>query len=47
MVFNVEGELDPSATGTLKDTATVTPPAGNLDPNLANNTATDTLTVGS
>ena len=37
--------VDPSAAGTLANTATVTPPAGVTDPNPANNTATDTDTL--
>ncbi|NCX99225.1 MAG: DUF11 domain-containing protein, partial [Planctomycetia bacterium] len=40
--FVVTATIDPLATGTLSNTATVLPPAGVTDPNLANNTATDT-----
>src|SRR5260370_69867 len=39
------GTISSSATGTLSDTATVTPPNGVIDPNLANNSATDTDTI--
>ncbi|MBP6471403.1 MAG: DUF11 domain-containing protein [Chloroflexi bacterium] len=35
-----------TATGLLINTAEVTPPAGTTDPNLANNTATDTNSLG-
>jgi uncharacterized repeat protein (TIGR01451 family) len=39
--YTVSGTLSASATGTLTNTVTVNPPAGVTDPNLANNTATD------
>ncbi len=39
-VFAVTGSVAADATGTLVNTATVTPPSGTTDPNLANNTAT-------
>ena len=42
ITYTVTGTVSPSATGTLTNTATVTTPAGVTDPNLANNTATDT-----
>jgi uncharacterized repeat protein (TIGR01451 family) len=45
VTFTVNVTIDPSATGTLANTATVTAPAGVTDPNLANNSATDTLTL--
>jgi hypothetical protein len=37
--------VSPSATGTLANTATVSVPGGVTDPNLANNSATDTDTI--
>ena len=45
ITYTVTGTVSPSATGTLINTATVTAPAGVTDPNLANNTATDTDTI--
>ena len=39
--FTVSGTIDPLATGTLVNTATVTPPEGFTDPNPGNNTSTD------
>ena len=42
VTFSFTAQIDPSATGTLTNTATVSPPADVTDPNLANNTATDT-----
>jgi len=39
-------DLDPGATGALVNTVTVSPPAGTTDPILADNSATDTDTVG-
>src|SRR6516165_2476638 len=42
-VFTVQ--VNPSATGTLVNTATVTPPAGTTDSNPGNNSATDTDTI--
>jgi uncharacterized repeat protein (TIGR01451 family) len=41
VVFAVTGDLDPAATGDLTNTATVTPPSGVTDPNMDNNTTTD------
>jgi uncharacterized repeat protein (TIGR01451 family) len=43
--FTVTATINPAATGTLSNTATVSPPAGVTDPNLANNTSTDTTTL--
>jgi uncharacterized repeat protein (TIGR01451 family) len=40
--FLFQVDVDPSATGTLVTTATVTPPAGTTDTDLTNNSATDT-----
>jgi uncharacterized repeat protein (TIGR01451 family) len=40
--FQLAGTIDPAATGTLANTASVTPPSGVTDPALANNSATDT-----
>ena len=46
-IDNVIFTATPTATGTVSDTATVTDNSINTDPNLANNTATNTITVGS
>lgn len=43
--FTVNGVLDPSARGTLVNTASVAAPSGYLDPNGANNSASDTDTI--
>jgi uncharacterized repeat protein (TIGR01451 family) len=43
--FILEGTLDPAATGTLSNTATVATPAGITDPTPANNSSTDTDTL--
>ena len=44
--FSVTATLSSTAPlGTLSNTATVAPPAGTLDPNTANNSATDTTTI--
>jgi hypothetical protein len=45
--FLVTGTVDPTATGTLTNTATVAPPAGTIDPVLTNNTATDNTNITS
>ena len=42
VTYVVTGLLDPSATGTLVNTATVALPADVIDPDLGNNTVTDT-----
>src|SRR5262249_30838122 len=42
MPFVIRGTLDPSATGVLENTATVTPPEGADDVDLANNSSTVT-----
>ena len=42
--LHLHGPDRPAATGTLSNTATVTPPAGATDPDPANNSATDTDT---
>jgi uncharacterized repeat protein (TIGR01451 family) len=42
-IFNVQ--VDPSATGTLVATGTITPPAGTTDPDLTNNSFTDNDTL--
>ncbi len=44
LTLTITGMVDPTATGTLVNTATVTPGANQTDPNSANNTATDTNT---
>ncbi len=41
VTFSASCAIDPAATGTLSNTATVTPPGGLSDPTPANNTATD------
>src|SRR6185369_13676226 len=41
VTYIVTGTLDPNATGTLTNLATVLPPAGTLDPNTGNDTAVD------
>lgn len=51
VTMTLEGTVDPLAEGSVSNTATVFPPAGVGDPNLANNTDTDTtilhtLTIG-
>lgn len=45
VTFTASGTLSSSATGTLSNTATVSAPSGVTDPNLANNSATDTDTL--
>jgi uncharacterized repeat protein (TIGR01451 family) len=45
ITYRAKGKVNPSATGTISDTATATPPAGVGDPNPGNNTATDTDSV--
>jgi len=45
VTFNYTVLISPSATGTLTNRATVTPPTGTTDPNPANNSATDTDTL--
>jgi uncharacterized repeat protein (TIGR01451 family) len=47
VVFVVGTALRPDASGTLANTATVTPPSGVTDPDLANNTATDQTPIES
>src|SRR5204863_289644 len=44
ITYTATGTIDPSATGTLSDTVTVTAPNGVTDPNLTNNSATDSDT---
>src|SRR5262245_7085030 len=43
--ITLSGEIDPNATGTITNTVTVSPPAGETDPTPGNNTATDTDTL--
>jgi uncharacterized repeat protein (TIGR01451 family) len=45
ITYTAKGKVNPSATGTISNTARVTPPAGVNDPNPGNNTATDTDSV--
>src|SRR5207247_6015761 len=47
ITYTATGTLSPFATGTLSDTVAVTAPAGVSDPNLTNNSATDTDTITS
>jgi uncharacterized repeat protein (TIGR01451 family) len=43
--FTAVAQISPAAIGSLTNTASVSPPAGVTDPDLANNTATDTDTL--
>ena len=45
LTFTVSASIAGSATGSLTNTATVTPPGGTTDPNSGNNSASDTDTV--
>src|SRR5205823_14559175 len=45
--FTVNATVAGNATGSIANTATIAPPAGVTDPNLANNTASDTDTLSS
>jgi uncharacterized repeat protein (TIGR01451 family) len=45
LTYSLTGTIDPAATGNLANTATVTAPPGVADPNLGNNSATDTDTL--
>src|SRR5262249_19532138 len=45
VTFTFTVQIDPSATGSLTNVATVPPPAGRHDPDLTNNSATDTDTL--
>jgi len=45
ITYKAKGKVNPSATGTISNTASVTPPAGFNDPNPGNNTATDTDSI--
>src|SRR5262249_27762811 len=45
VTFTFTVQIDPSVTGVLTNTTTVTPPAGVTDPTPTNNTATDTDTL--
>ena len=45
VTITLSGTIDPAATGSLTNTATVSAPAGVTDTNPANNTATDTDTL--
>jgi uncharacterized repeat protein (TIGR01451 family) len=45
ITITLTGTIDPSATGTLTNTAHVAPPAGVTDPNPANNSGSDTDTL--
>jgi uncharacterized repeat protein (TIGR01451 family) len=40
--YRIEGNLPFQCVGTLSNTATISPPSGVVDPDLSNNTATDT-----
>src|SRR4051812_7359908 len=43
--YRIEGQLTSQCITTLTNTATVSPPPGIVDPDLSNNTATDTATI--
>ncbi|PYM00459.1 MAG: hypothetical protein DMF19_09510 [Verrucomicrobia bacterium] len=45
ITYKAKGKVNPSATATISNTASVTPPAGLNDPNPRNNTATDTDSI--
>jgi uncharacterized repeat protein (TIGR01451 family) len=45
ITYSAKGKVNPSATGTISNTASVTPPTGVSDPNPGNNSATDTDSV--
>jgi len=45
ITYKASGTIRSSATGSISDTATVSSPGGVTDPNLANNSATDTDTL--
>jgi uncharacterized repeat protein (TIGR01451 family) len=45
ITYKAKGTISASATGTLSNTATVSAPNGSTDPNLANNSATDSDTL--
>jgi large repetitive protein len=45
ILYIVSATVSPSATGTLTNTATVSPPPGTTDPNPGNNLSTDTNTL--
>src|SRR5206468_2690408 len=45
ITYTATGTVGASASGTLSDTVTVTAPEGVTDPNLTNNSATDTDTI--
>jgi uncharacterized repeat protein (TIGR01451 family) len=44
-IYRIEGQLTSQCINILSNTATVSPPAGIVDPDLSNNTATDTTTI--
>src|SRR5262249_51532893 len=45
VTFSFTVQINPSATGSLVNTATISPPAGVTDPNLSDNSDTDTDTL--
>jgi uncharacterized repeat protein (TIGR01451 family) len=45
ITYRATGTISASATGSISDTASATAPSGGTDPNLANNSATDTDTL--
>ena len=47
MTYTVSAIIDPTATGSVLNTATVTAPAGISDPNPGNNSATDSTALRS
>jgi uncharacterized repeat protein (TIGR01451 family) len=45
VTYSITATVDPNATGPIANTASVAPPSGTIDPNSANNSATDTLAL--
>ena len=45
IIYTIMGQIDPAATTSISNTATIEPPDGFVDDNLSNNTATDTDTL--
>ncbi len=45
VIFTITGDIDPGATGSLSNTASVVPPMGTVDPISGNDSATDTDTL--
>ncbi len=45
LTFTVAGIVSGAATGVISNTATITPPAGTIDPDTGNNTSTETTSI--